>query len=79
MRIIVIAKPQAQLTRVEKVSDKEYKVSVPQPAQEGRANKAIIHALADYFDLPENKILLIRGEKAKQKIFEIQNQLGIYE
>lgn len=49
-----------------------YKVSVKEAPVEGKANEAIIKALADYFDVAKSNITLISGQSSKQKVFEIK-------
>jgi uncharacterized protein YggU (UPF0235/DUF167 family) len=41
-------------------------------AEEGKANKAVIKVLANYFKIDESMIRLIRGFKERNKIFEIK-------
>lgn len=86
MRIIVKAKTKAKITKVERVdqptltlnleSEKiklvTYKVSVKEAPVAGKANDAIIRALAEYFNTSVSRITLISGQTAKQKIFEIK-------
>lgn len=83
MKIIVRAKPKAKEEKVELLSQSSlnfgsgkeelpvYKVSVKEPPVAGRANKAIIEALAKYFDKFPFQIHLISGQTLKQKVFEI--------
>lgn len=49
-----------------------YKVSVTEAPVAGKANEAIIKALADYFDTSPSRITLVSGQTSKQKIFEIR-------
>lgn len=86
MRIIVKAKPKAKKEFVERVGQPaldlslgdqelvEYKVSIKELPIGGRANKAIIKALANYFNIAPSLIKLISGEKAKKKIFQISDR-----
>jgi uncharacterized protein YggU (UPF0235/DUF167 family) len=48
-----------------------YKVSVKEAPVDGKANLAIIQALAEYFDVAKPNITLISGQSSKQKVFEI--------
>ncbi len=84
MKIIVKAKPNSKKVLVEKITqptllDEEtetkvdiYKVSIKEPPVEGKANKAIIKALAEYFDIAPSLIFLTSGPTSRQKIFEIE-------
>lgn len=83
MKIIVKAKPNSKMEKVERVSQPSlnledskselvtYKVSVKEPPILGRANKAIIRALAEYFDIERSSIHLLYGQTSRQKVFEI--------
>lgn len=71
MNITVKVKPNAKEARVEKLSENKFYVRVKEKPQDGRANYAVREALADYFGLPRSRVILIKGEKGKEKIFEI--------
>ncbi len=46
-------------------------VRVKAPAVGGKANKATINALAEYFKVKKNKIRIIKGQKTRKKVIEI--------
>ena len=46
-------------------------VSVTAAAHKGKANEAVTELLSRYFHKPKSKIVLLKGEKAREKIFEI--------
>ncbi len=85
MKIIVHAKPRSKKVSVERVTQPTfeygaedmtdvltvYKVSITEPPIDGKANKAIIKALADYFDVAPSLVRLVSGSSTKHKIFEI--------
>lgn len=78
MRISVKVKPGAKIEKVEKISEQllsekeaDFKVWVKEPAKEGKANKAVIKALAKYFGVSKSAVNIISGAAAKQKIVEI--------
>ncbi len=48
-----------------------YKVSVKEAPIQGKANEAVIKALAEYFDVAPSRIQLISGQTSKQKIFDL--------
>lgn len=85
MRIIVKAKASAKQEKVEKLTQDsfnfegikpeplEYKVWVKEPPIDGRANIAIIRALAKHFDIAQSCIRLISGQSAKRKVFELES------
>ncbi len=81
MKIFVQAKPNAKIACVEKieqglfnhkqVSEVHFKVSVKEEAKNGRANEAIIKALAEHFNVAPSRVRLISGFSSKNKIFKI--------
>lgn len=86
MQISVKAKPGAKKEFVEKMSEPDdglfqapgskaalprYVVSVKERAMDGRANDAIIKALAAHFKVPPSRVHIIRGHTAHLKTVEI--------
>ena len=47
------------------------KVKVRAPAQEGRANEALLEFLAEKLKLPRRAVTLKQGEKSRQKVISI--------
>ena len=48
-----------------------YKVWVKEMPVAGKANEAILRALAEYFGVARAQVRLVSGQTSKQKIFEI--------
>ncbi len=83
MKIIVKAKPNSKKVFVEKITQPTlnfekvptaldiYRVSVKEPATEGKANKAIIEAIARYFDVAPSLVEIVSGTLSKEKVVEI--------
>ena len=46
-------------------------VYVNAPPLEGKANRAVVEALAKHFEVSRGKVILLWGEKSKNKVFEI--------
>jgi uncharacterized protein YggU (UPF0235/DUF167 family) len=55
---------------VKKRSD-SFDVKVREKPVRGEATRAVINVLSNFFDIPENKVKLIKGFKKRNKIFEI--------
>lgn len=72
MKIKVAVKPNAKHEKIEKMSDTEYRVWVKAPPTEGKANKAVIKALAAYFSISHSAITLIHGTHSKIKILQVK-------
>ena len=49
------------------------KVKVNQPPEDGRANKAVIEILADYFKVKKSAVVIVTGETSRNKIIEIRD------
>ena len=71
MKLTIIAKPGAKEYKVFKISETQYKVSVKEPAKEGRANWAIERELAKHFRIAISRVRVIHGQTNKTKIVEI--------
>lgn len=70
MKISVRVKTNMKEEKIEKVGN-IFNVSVKEPAKEGKANKAVIELLSEYFNVPKSQIFIISGAKSRQKIIEI--------
>ncbi|MEK7449796.1 MAG: DUF167 domain-containing protein, partial [Planctomycetota bacterium] len=62
--------PHAKKNQVKEESG-HLKVYVTAPAQDGKANQALIQVLSEHFKTPKRQIEIIRGEKSRKKIVEI--------
>lgn len=71
MKLTVVGHPNSQKPRIEKDLFGTLHVYVNQPPLEGKANKAITDALADYFQVKNNQVFLVAGLRSKHKVFEI--------
>ena len=71
MKISIIAHPNSKKPRIEKDLFDTLHVYVSEPPLEGKANNAIRESLAGYFNVKKSAILIVSGEKSKNKIFEV--------
>ena len=71
MELKVIAHVNSKKSRIEKDLFGDLHIYVSQPALEGRANRAIIEALAEHLNVSKSKVTLLKGQKSKLKIFKI--------
>lgn len=69
MKISVKVKTGSKTESVKKVGA-EFIVSVRARAEGGRANEAVIEALAEHFDIPKTSLRIISGHKSRIKIVE---------
>lgn len=78
MRIFVKAKPGAKVAEVIKLDpsvgqegEVHFLVSVKEPPVQGRANAAIIKALAAYFKVAPSRVRIVFGHTSREKIVEV--------
>lgn len=71
MKINVIAHPNAKKPRIEEDLLGTLHIYVNQPPLEGKANKAIVESLSIYYKVKRNSVILISGERSRNKFFEI--------
>lgn len=71
MKVSVIVHPNSKREHIEKDLLDNLHVYVNQPPLEGKANKATIAALAEYFKVSKSNVKLISGAKSKYKTFSI--------
>ena len=74
MVIQVKARPAAKEEKIIKISEKEFEVWVKEPPIQGRANLAIIKALADYFKVSPVAVRIVSGHTSRLKIITVENQ-----
>ncbi|MBI3395447.1 MAG: DUF167 domain-containing protein [Spirochaetia bacterium] len=71
MKIQVTVKPGSKKPGVEKNPDGSYVLRVRERAQEGKANQAVIEAMAEVLGVPKSRLQIVRGETARQKTLEL--------
>lgn len=73
MKIFVTVKTGKRANKVERVSDSAYIVEVTARPEHGKANDAVVGALAEYFDIAISHIRIVSGMTAKRKIVAINS------
>ncbi|MEO6077725.1 MAG: DUF167 family protein [Candidatus Andersenbacteria bacterium] len=71
MHITVKAKVHARESKVEKIDDENLVVHVKEAPEKGRANWAIIKAVAEYYDVPTTSIKIVTGRASTKKLIEV--------
>ncbi|MBP9888216.1 MAG: DUF167 domain-containing protein [Leptospiraceae bacterium] len=71
MKLSVTVKPNNKKPSVEILSESEWIVRVREPATEGKANDAVLEAIAESLHISKTRVILLRGMKSKQKLVEI--------
>jgi hypothetical protein len=71
MKIFVKVKPNSKTESVKRTDPAHFEVRTKSPPREGKANTAVINALARHLNIPKSRIKILAGAKSRQKIFEI--------
>lgn len=72
MRLIKIkVKAQAKENSIERRGEDSFIISVKEPAENNRANRAACAMLAAHLGVEENKVVLIKGQTTPSKIARI--------
>ena len=72
MIINVRVTAKAKFKRVEETAPGYFKVYVPAAPEDNKANKAVIEALAEYYGVRKSRILILQGERSRDKRIEIK-------
>lgn len=75
MKLSVIVKTNARKNEVVRVDDSTFRVAVTASPIEGKANKAVIELLAEYFDAPKSSVYIHTGIAGRKKIIEIDEDI----
>jgi len=70
----VRVQPRAHKQRIQKIGEREYKVWVVSPPEEGRANKEVIDLVASHFRIPPSRVKIAKGEISRQKTLILEYQ-----
>ena len=72
MTIEVRVQPRARKNAISPQPGGGWKLHVTAPALEGKANEACIEFLARGLGIARSRVRLLRGEKSRNKIFELE-------
>lgn len=70
MRLFVTVRTNAPEERVEQVNETHFVVTVKAQPIEGKANTAVIKALARHLGIAPSRMMLRSGATGKRKVFE---------
>ncbi|MBI4398992.1 MAG: YggU family protein [Candidatus Omnitrophica bacterium] len=74
MNIQVTVKTKAKVQKLIELEENQYSAHVKSPAIEGKANQELVRLLAEKFGVPKSRVEIVRGEKSRLKLVEIQNE-----
>lgn len=71
MRISVSVKAGSKTDKIIRKSENNFLVFVKKRTKEGKANEAVINAIAEHFGVSKSRVSIIKGLKSHRKIIEI--------
>ena len=71
IRLQVRVRPRARANKVEVSDLGDVRVYVTAAPEGGKANRAVIAAMAEAADVPKSRITLVRGRTSSDKVLEI--------
>lgn len=71
MKFIARVKTSSRTASIEKLDDDSYKICVTAAPEKGKANAAVIAALADYFKVSKSQVEIVAGHTAHTKIVSV--------
>lgn len=71
MKFFIKVKSGAKEAKIKKISETNFEIWVKEPAKDGKANRAVVEALAEYLKISKSRFEIISGKTSKQKIIEI--------
>ncbi len=71
MKITALVKPNSKKESVEKLADGSFRISVKEPALEGKANFAAARAIAEHFGVARSHVKIVSGLSSRRKVFDI--------
>ena len=70
-RLSVRVVPNARRSQFDGYREGELVLRLSAPPRDGKANKAAVEFLAEYFGVARSSVVLVSGEKSRHKIFQI--------
>lgn len=64
--------PRARVNSVTRDENGKIKVHTTAAPSDGKANDAVIRALADFLDVPRSRIRIVRGQTSHDKVIEVE-------
>ena len=71
MKISVKVKPRAREEYIKEIGEGNFEVAVKEPPVQGKANRAVVRALAEYFHVSQSQVSIVSGYTSRNKVVEI--------
>lgn len=76
MRIAVHVKPKAREDSVTQIDERHFRVNVTAVPEHGKANEAVLTALAEFLSVPKTTLRIVSGANTRYKIIEVLDMRG---
>ena len=64
--------PRARVNSITRDADGNFRVHTTTAPTDGRANDAVVRALADFLGVPKSRVRIIRGQTSHNKVIEVE-------
>jgi uncharacterized protein (TIGR00251 family) len=71
MRVAVRVIPRSSKNEIIPLEDNSFKVKLTAAPVDGKGNESLIKLLSEYFNISKSRIRIVKGEKGRKKIVEI--------
>ena len=71
MKVYIKVKAKAKENKVTPQGQNSFAVRVKAEAKDGKANLALQAVLANYFKVPKSRVVLLKGRRARHKVYEV--------
>ena len=79
VRLQIRVRPRARVNKVEVSDQGEVRVYVTAAPEGGRANKAVLAAIAGTVGVPKSSVAIVRGKTSRDKLLEIDGVESVAE
>lgn len=79
VRLQIRVRPRARVNKVEVSDQGEVRVYVTAAPEGGRANKAVLAAIAGAVGVPKSSVAIVRGKTSRDKLLEIDGVESVAE
>jgi len=73
MQLFIKVTPKAKLNKIIQLDNHTYQIYTTASPDKGKANQSVIKLLSKKLKISKSKLIIIKGEKSKHKIIEIQS------
>ncbi len=77
MRLTVHVRPGAARAGIGGSHDGALVIRVREPASDGRANEAVVRAVADELGLPRRDVRIVAGTRSRRKVVELDGDSAV--